>query len=178
MTNTANTKVSVEEKDNRAAELRKHWESTFQALGIPDAHYAPRSLMYNKFWRVPLKEAYSVWGEGEDIYTEDVDFNVVLKSRKRKLFCIKRVENPDSIYQVEDTKIGEQYVIPVDDVKEVAITDTDFFAAETNEEDADCHMSDLTGRDIIATLLRLPQATKPWINQMITDSKKPALNGK
>ena len=135
-------------------ELKNYWK-----LNNEDYFY-PKSFI-NKNNNKYILAFPSEFKKGGNFYTELVDFSLKPLSN-RKLLVIDTSINNGSQYEFINTSIGEQLLIPLEDFKIVNSTLIEF---------EDTHISELTARDIICTLLKVPESNKNWINDLIKKSK-------
>lgn len=166
--------LSTEERTKKVYELKNHWLSLFQAHGLEDrsTYFYPKPLM-----KTPSGELYMLWFPKElekkqDLYTEVVDFSINPEAQ-RKLYKLKANNFYATEYELTDTRIGQQYVIPFAEFVEVKLPE--FSTAPKvvmNLTLDDAHADSLTARDWACIHLAHPMSNKPWLNELIIDSVK------
>jgi hypothetical protein len=160
----------------KVAELREYHQSTFDALGIPDAYYYPK-LAYRPKGKDELHISLfpSELRKGTDIYTEFVSTDYVLQDSERTLW--KLHFNPHWEEEYDTTDAAEsmvRYLIPVSELVKVKAPakPTRSGAIVTEFEDFsnlldDCPITEMTVRDFAAIMLKKPVSSKSWLNDLV-----------
>lgn len=163
-------------RQSKVDQLREYHQDTFNALGVPDAYFdskAARMMVGENrigFFESQLKK-------GVDIYFEINDFSQNIIDPERPLYKLKYDPHytSNSKYEyVHDTPVGPQYYVMVKDL-EVVEVDYENMSIEVIEsigDNEDSHMNELTARDHACILLKVPESTKVWLNDLINKSLK------
>lgn len=158
--------MTSQERKQKVSELKAHWDSVFQALGLENPYYYPKPVI-QKTGEDPFVYMFPTEiSAKEDIYMEIVDFSLNT-SGTRKLFRYRYNPHYESEYELGPTKIGDQYKVPFAEIEEVKVA-TPKVSLATKE---DVSSDQLTGRDWACIHLRVPESNKSWLNELITKSK-------
>lgn len=109
------------ERKIKIAELRKHHEATFKALGVPGAYFAAKHAHvpeHMDYKHIGLYESEA--GKGDNVYIEFVAMDYTPSDSRRLLYMWEH----DSNYKTKYTVKKEQYMIPVSALKVVAVVDS------------------------------------------------------
>lgn len=163
------------DRKDRVLSLKAHHEDVFMRLGIKNPLFDSKAI------RVIRGEAKIGFFESqlkrfEDLYFEINDFNQNVIDPDRTLYNLPAnihfASHPAYEY-IEDTPAGPQYYVKVTDCKIVKIPVKEIsIEVIESEELEDCNMHDLTLRDHVCISLKVPETSKPWLNDLIKKSTK------
>ena len=167
-------------RNERVAIIRKHHESLFAKLGIPNAFFGCKSITERSGAQFTLPIGKIGFFESEvktaDFYFEITDFTPEIKDPSRQLYVLKfdpHYNNSPKYQLVENTPTGKPmyFIDPADFVKvnwpiDAPAVNEDEFLIPTKKEDFS--QDQLTARDMICVQLRIPDSNKQWINDLIS----------
>lgn len=158
----------------QVVEFRKFHEENFKKLGLENPEYCFKMVHVESGGKAGDPKYIDLYtGEitkGKDIYmelggrnkdAEGGDF--VITDEKRTLYVWRY--NPNWATYYKDKGNGA-YLIPEEELIEVKYPATSF-DRDTEDDDQDCPMSDMTLRDYAAITLNKPVSNKPWLNNLI-----------
>lgn len=166
------------ERQERVQALRRHHESLFERLRIPDAYFDSKVFMMIDGEKM-IGFYDSQLNPGVPVYFELNGFKQEINDPTRTLYVLK----PDPKYKenyvfVADGKAGPQYFTPLKDIP-VVPKDSKWMAPsekviiESTEVDPeDATFQSLTARDHACISLKVPSTKKEWLNKLITESLK------
>lgn len=180
-TKGADTRSSVMDKKVKITYLREKHERLFELEGIgSEAKFIPKMAYIPRGGdeRVIALFKSEIKG-GEDVYTEFVSSEYDPEDPERRLWKWPYNEHWDEEYATTEPhhKTGHvRYLIPVDELLDVAQVHQPWSAPEAEEADEQFEMPDanndapinqLTIRDKAAIDWKLPVSRKPWLNDLI-----------
>jgi hypothetical protein len=173
---TVKKKPTPKERKEATAELRKYHQSTFDALGNPDAIYIPKMAHFvTDLEGIHMGFFESELGHEQDVYTEKVSKFMEPEDPDRTLYKLRN--NPhfkDEYPPSEPMPNGHvRYFVPVVELEAVDVNNlvetSDYSLVDPDE---DPPLTDMTIRDMAALMLRAPVSRRPWLNQLIKNLDK------
>lgn len=179
------TKMERKQIDRKqaTADLRVYHQSTFNALGIPDAIFIPKMAHYVKGAQgIHVGFFDSELNHEQDIYIEKVNINLESEDPNRTLYKVKFNPYFKEEYFAPVPLDGKpmKYFVPVEEMEVVPVnvkkTTTkgkkDVPLVITNDPNLDLPIDQMTMRDVACIKLRVPSSFKPWLNELIKESLK------
>lgn len=170
---TGSKYITPEERKQKIAELRKKHQPVFDSLGEPDALFYPK-LAYRPEGKDDPHMAFFVseLRRGMDIYTEFVGAKCDSEDPDRTLW--KWNYNPHWQEEYENTEMSDngavRYLVPVAELVKVKVAKNEKVNTQLSFDSFDVEdmpLSELTARDLIAILHKMPVSTKPWLNNLL-----------
>jgi hypothetical protein len=171
------TEEASKPKSNREkiADMRKHHENIFNALGIPTAKFIPK-MAYKHNGELVISFFDSEMNLQQDIYTEFSSRDYNPEDPERNLYKWKWNPHYKEEYETTDPSVGYvRYLVPVTElIKIKAPEDTQRVQLEreltlTTE---DASLSQMTIKDLYAIMQNKPVSDRVWLNNLIKNNQK------
>jgi len=177
-----NTTEKVDEKKERKRQMEEFHRTTFEAIGIKDPLFIPK--LFYKPKEITSLEPHvaffaSEMAKGQDIYTEDSEYDNIPKDPDRRLYKWRYNPNYKDEYQRHDTNGSIRFFVPVAELILVKVNPPETKVEEANGKQLaleipadvdDVSLNEASIRDLAAVLWKLPVSKKEWLNKLIKKS--------
>jgi hypothetical protein len=174
-TKSSGNTPSINRKEKTEELLQEHmWK--FERLNelnpffVPKSAYIPRGKTEHHIGVFP-----SEFKRGADMYLEFTSFDLVPEDPKRTLYRLRANPYYDEEFEKTDD-VNFRYLVPVSELEVVKFEEPEVLPEQTTlfpdfndmiSEDDDCKVSDLTARDLVAIIHKIPVSKKQWLNNLI-----------
>ena len=174
-TKSSGNTPSINRKEKTEELLQEHmWK--FERLNelnpffVPKSAYIPRGKTEHHIGVFP-----SEFKRGADMYLEFTSFDLVPEDPKRTLYRLRANNYYDEEFEKTDD-VNFRYLVPVSELEVVKFEEPDVLPEQTTlfpdfndmiSEKDDCKISDLTARDLVAIMHKIPVSKKQWLNNLI-----------
>lgn len=169
---TKDKKANSESRFAKVQELRKFHQSSFDALGVPDAEFVPKMAYVPK----GMEELCIGFFESElsksvNYFTEFVNKELSPEDPERKLYLFKYNPHWEEEYVQYNNGNYTFRMVPVSELYKVELptaVESPKQPLQFNIEEAeDALINDMSIRDLAAILWRVPCSNKPFLNKLI-----------